>query len=193
MQTITKVYENYEHAQHAITELEANGIPAANISLVANEKYAPLSDTTDTTSEAGAGAGLGAAVGGAAGLLAGVGLMAIPGLGPVVAAGWFASTALGLVAGGAAGGIVGSLIDAGVPEDHAHVYSEAVKRGGILVSVRVAEAELANAQRILGTYQPIDPVAQGETYRRTGWSKFDDDEAAENSATTETQRKRLAS
>ena len=84
--------------------------------------------------DAGKGAGIGAAVGGVGGLLTGLGLMAIPGVGPVVAAGWLAATAAGAVTGaavgGAAGGIIGGLTDAGVSEDDAHVYAEGVRRGG---------------------------------------------------------------
>ena len=70
------------------------------------------------------GAGIGGVVGGGAGLLAGLGLLAIPGLGPVVAAGWLAATAVGAVAGATTGGVVGALVDAGVSEDDAHVYSD---------------------------------------------------------------------
>ena len=191
MHTITKVYEKYENAQSAVRELEASGIPAANISVVANQENTQTVASENDETEAVPGAGLGAAVGGTAGLLTGLGVMAIPGLGPVVAAGWLATTVLGLVAGGATGGIVGSLIGAGVSEEHAHVYSEAVKRGGTLVTVRTEDHDLADAQRILGTYQPIDPAVQGAAYRRTGWSKFDSDEASEDSGTTEAQRRRL--
>ena len=93
------------------------------------------------------GAGIGGALGGGAGLLAGLGLLAIPGLGPVVAAGWLASTAVGAAAGAAAGGIVGALVDAGEPEEHANVYSESVRRGGTLVTARVADQDAARDPR----------------------------------------------
>jgi hypothetical protein len=66
------------------------------------------------------------AVGGAVGLLAGLGLLAIPGIGPVVAAGWLVSTAAGAAAGGATGGLIGALTQAGVSEEDAHVYAEGV-------------------------------------------------------------------
>ena len=112
-------------------------------------------------------------MGGTAGLLAGIGLLAIPGLGPVVAAGWLASTALGAVAGGATGGIVGALVAAGVPEEHAHVYSEAVRRGGTLLSVRTDDIRAGKVHSILDRYQPIDPTWQGAEYRKTGWKQFD--------------------
>ncbi len=173
MQTITKVYDNYETAREAVNELETAGIPMASISVLANRETGESQSDVDDATEAGAGAGLGAVVGGAAGLLTGLGLLAIPGVGPVAAAGWLATTAVGAVAGGAAGGILGSLIGAGVPEDHAHVYSEAVRRGGTLVSVQAGDHNIAEVQNILDNLMPLDPVAQGAAYRKAGWNKFD--------------------
>lgn len=180
MQTITKAYDTYKKARGAVDELVTAGIPMWEISVLANhpagEQYGDFSDLEQST-EAGAGAGVGAAVGGAAGLLAGLGLMAIPGLGPVVAAGWLASTALGVAAGGATGGIVGSLIDSGVPEEHANVYSEAVRRGGTLVSVKTEDHDIDKVQAILGNYSPLDPAEQAAAYRKTGWDNFDPNSA----------------
>ena len=105
--------------------------------------------------------------------MAGVGLLAIPGLGPVVAAGWLAATAVGVAAGAATGGIVGALIGAGTEPDHANVYSEAVRRGGTLVTVRVRDEDAARIQAIMGDFQPVDPVARGAAYRKAGWTTFD--------------------
>src|SRR6185437_13482826 len=101
-------------------------------------------ERTDTESKAASGAGTGATtgavLGGGAGLLAGLGMLAIPGVGPVVAAGWLVATLAGAGAGAAvgaaAGGLVGSLTAAGVPEREAHVYAEGVRRGSSLVTVR---------------------------------------------------------
>lgn len=190
MQTITKVYDNYNQASRAVAELEAAGIPSSEISLLANkhvsEKYADVKDV----SEAATGAGIGAVVGGTAGLLAGLGLLAIPGLGPVVAAGWLAATAVGAVAGGAAGGIIGALVDAGVPEAHAHVYSEAVRRGGTLLSVRTDDVRATKVHSILDQYQPIDPVRRGDEYRKTGWKQFDPTAAPYQLSETEVERLR---
>ena len=78
-------------------------------------------------------------IGGAAGLLAGLGLMAIPGVGPVVAAGWLVSTLTGAVAGGATGGVIGALTQAGISKEDADVYAEGLRRGGAVVSARVAD------------------------------------------------------
>jgi hypothetical protein len=103
--------------------------------------------------------------------------MAIPGVGPVVAAGWLAATAVGAVTGaavgGAAGGIIGGLTDAGVPEDDAHVYAEGVRRGGTLVTARVADSRASEAQSILQRHKSVDVTARRNAYRESGWSQFD--------------------
>jgi hypothetical protein len=75
--------------------------------------------------------------------LTGLGIMAIPGVGPVVAAGWLAATA---AVGGAAGGLIGALTDSAVPEEDAHVYAEGVRRGGALVTAKVDDARAAQAE-----------------------------------------------
>ena len=187
MQTITKVYDRHEQARQAVSELEAAGIASADISLLANKHVSAQYDDVDDASKAAAGAGIGAVVGGTAGLLAGIGLLAIPGLGPVVAAGWLASTALGAVAGGATGGIVGALVEAGVPEEHAHVYSEAVRRGGTLLSVKTDDSRADKVHSILDRYQPIDPAWQGAEYGKTGWKQFDPKAAPYKLNETETE------
>jgi uncharacterized membrane protein len=188
MQTITKVYDRHEQARQAVNALEAAGIPSSEISLLANryvsEKYADVDDV----SEAATGAGIGAVVGGTAGLLAGLGLLAIPGLGPVVAAGWLASTAVGAAAGGATGGLVGALAEAGVSKEHAHVYSEAVRRGGTLLSVRTDDSRAEKVRTILDRYQPIDPARQGAEYRKTGWKEFDPEAEPYDLSETEIER-----
>lgn len=172
MQTFSHVYDSYPQAERAVKALEAAGIPSSDISLVANkhvsEKYANVDEAHPTAT----GAGIGAVVGGGAGLLTGLGLMAIPGLGPVVAAGWLATTALGTVAGSATGGVIGALVGAGTSEDHAHVYSEAVRRGGTLVTVRQNQPN-GTVEGILNDSQPIDPVTRRDEYKQSGWKQFD--------------------
>jgi hypothetical protein len=113
-------------------------------------------------------------VGGTAGLLAGLGMLAIPGLGPVVAAGWLAATAVGAVAGGATGGLVGALVDAGTSEADAHVYSESVRRGGSLVTVKTS-FDPEEVQEILDGYAPIDPAVRRREYEAAGWKEYDPD------------------
>lgn len=193
MTTITRVYDSYSQAQNAVRDLEAAGIPSNDISLVANKYVSEAYDDVDDASDTAKGAGIGAGLGGAAGLLAGLGLLAIPGLGPVVAAGWLASTALGAVAGGATGGLIGALVDAGEPEEHAQVYSEAVRRGGTLLTVRTDDSRAAAARAVLDRYKPIDPTVRGSEYRKTGWSRFDPDAPAYRPSQAELDRMRMKS
>ena len=177
--TVSALYDTYEAASSAVNALEGAGIPNSDISLVANnsDSWYRTDRVSDTEEDAAKGAGIGATVGGVGGLLAGLGLLAIPGVGPVVAAGWLAATAVGAAAGaavgGAAGGIVGSLTDAGVPETDAHVYAEGVRRGGTLVTAKVDDARAAEAQSILQRHKSVDVNARASAYRESGWSSFD--------------------
>jgi hypothetical protein len=115
-----------------------------------------------------------ATVGGAVGLLAGFGLLAIPGIGPVVAAGWLVSTAAGAAAGGATGGLIGALTQAGVSEEDAHVYAEGVRRGGTLVTVRTPDGDRGRVEAILDR-SAVNIRDRGAAYRKSGWQRFDPD------------------
>ncbi len=193
MKTVSRVYDTYSEARNAVTAVEAAGIPDSEVSLVANkyvsDKYADVQEVSAPAT----GAGVGGVVGGGAGLLAGLGLLAIPGLGPVVAAGWLAATAVGAAAGAAAGGLVGALVGAGVSDTDAHVYSESVRRGGTLVSARVADGDAARIQAILDRFKPIDPAVRGAEYRKQGWTTFDPKAPAYRPNETEIERMRRES
>lgn len=136
------------------------------------------------TTGAGTGATLGTVLGGGAGLLAGLGMLAIPGVGPVVAAGWLIATLTGAGVGAAGGGLLGSLTGAGVHEDHAHVYAEGVRRGGTLVTVRAEDSQRAMIEQVLARYSPVDPDARGAEYRSSGWSRFDEQAPAYNAGSS---------
>lgn len=178
--TISGLYDVYDDAIQTVHEIEAAGVPAGNISMVANNadnRYAPIRKT-NAAPDAEAGAAVGTIVGGGAGLLAGLGMLAIPGVGPVVAAGWLIATAVGAVvgagAGAATGGLVGSLTEAGVGKDYAQVYAEGVRRGGTLVTARVEDSRVTAVEAILQRHHPVDADARGKLYRGHGWTKFDD-------------------
>ena len=186
--TISRLYNDYSSASQAVSDLEAAGLKPANISIVASnadnwygrdrgrkmDRVDRDHDGTDDRVEgAETGAGIGAAIGGTAGLLAGLGIMAIPGIGPVVAAGWLAALAAGAVAGGAAGGIIGALTQAGVSKEEAHLYAEGVRRGGTLVTARVADGERTRYETILDR-SAVNIRERGEAYRKAGWSGFDE-------------------
>ncbi len=187
--TFTRLYDHHDDAVHVVQALEANGIPHADISLVANNADS-RHDTTgayDTTGTAvaddagtgaestgaGAGATVGTVLGGGAGLLAGIGALAIPGVGPIVAAGWLIATITGAGIGAAGGGILGSLVGAGVPEEHAHVYAEGVRRGGTLVTVRADESQAGQIDAILDQREPVNPSVRQADYQQAGWTGFD--------------------
>src|SRR5690348_14560578 len=106
--TVTALFDDYDDAVEAVRRLKQAGIPDSQISLVSGSEKHRSSGTSNgddnDVSDAGKGAAIGGAIGGGAGLLAGLGMLAIPGLGPVVAAGWLASTLAGLAAGATTGG-----------------------------------------------------------------------------------------
>ena len=181
--TVTGLFDSYDDAKRAVHDMEAMGVPYSEISIVANNSdnrytLAGEAGPSKATKGAEAGATFGGVVGGGTGLLAGLGMLAIPGVGPVIAAGWLVATAVGAIAGaaagGAAGGIVGSLTRAGVNEKHAHVYAEGVRRGGTLVTARVAEDRADAVEAIMKKYQAADPDNRGQAYRAGGWKTFDE-------------------
>ncbi len=188
MKTVSRIYDTHADARAAVGALEAAGVPSKDISLVANKCVDAELDAIDKFPDAATGIGLGTALGGGAGLLAGLGILTIPGLGLVVAAGWLASIAVGAAAGAAAGGIVGALIDAGLPKEHADVYSEAVRRGCTLVSARVPDHDSTRVQATLDRFRPVDPAQRASDYRKEGWTSFDPKAAAYTPSETEIER-----
>jgi hypothetical protein len=192
--TMARMYDSYEDARAVVSNLEEAGIPHSDISLVANAdangRYSETSRTSAVTgggtsrvdpadpddSNAGAGAKRGAVaggvLGGGAGLLAGIGALAIPGIGPVVAAGWLIATLAGVGVGAVSGGLVGSLTGAGVSRDEAHVYSEGVKRGSSLVTVRADDADATRVEAVLAQ-RAVNWQERRASYG-TEWKGFDE-------------------
>lgn len=183
--TITRLYDSRSDALEALHELERMGVDTDDVSLIASNKDSWYDSNKrggqkkdgDVGGDMAKGAATGGVLGAGAGLLAGLGLIAIPGIGPVVAAGWLATTAAGAaagaVAGGAVGGLVGALTEAGVPEEEAHVYSEGVRRGGTLLVVRADENRADQVEAALNRYRPTDIRSRREEYRQSGWTRFD--------------------
>ncbi len=169
MRTIAHVYPTYAEATRVVQALESAGIPHSDISIVSGDKSAGTTGhgtaggTTGTATGmtsgdpeqgaatgAGTGASLGTVLGGGAGLLAGIGALAIPGLGPIVAAGWLIAALTGAGVGAAAGGLLGSLTGAGISEADAQTYQEGVNSGGTLVTVRADDAQAAHVEQVMG-------------------------------------------
>lgn len=195
--TVTGLFDHYSDASSAVEQLRAAGISDSDISIVSNNSDGRYKDNdSDVAEDAGTGAGIGAAVGGVGGLLTGLGIMAIPGVGPVVAAGWLAAMAAGAVAGavvgGAAGGIVGALTDSGVDERDAHVYAEGVRRGGTLVTAKVDDARASEAEAILQRSNWVDLPARRTAYEGQGWSSFNDSAEPYSQTEIDAERARYA-
>jgi len=173
MRVTTGLFDTYAHATAAVQALHDAGIHSADISLVANDPEGLAPEPDRLGDGATAGAELGAVLGGAGGLLAGLGVLAIPGLGPVIAGGWLFAAAMGATAGAgvgaATGGLIGALTGAGVPESDAQVYAEGVRRGGALVTVRTPAEQAELARDILRTANGVDLADRRRLYESEGW------------------------
>lgn len=198
--TVTRLFDTPVEATNAVESLERQGVDSDKISVIANNtddwhgRGAGDDDVNEAAEGAGKGATTGGLLGGGAGLLAGLGMLAIPGLGPVVAAGWLASAAVGAavgaVAGGATGGLLGALKDAGHTDDEANVYAEGVRRGGTLVSVKADDDDAQRIEALLASNRGVDAQTRGSAYRESGWSTFEPE--AQPYSTEDVARERQA-
>ncbi len=144
--TVVGVFDGPNHAQKALEQLREQGFAPDQVSVVARESSESkelVEDTGMGATGAAGGALIGGLTGGVLGWLVGIGTLAIPGVGPIVAAGALATTLGGAALGAVAGGLVGALVDAGVPEEHARGYEEHVKGGKILLTVHAASDQQA--------------------------------------------------
>lgn len=161
------IYPSRPAAESAVDRLNAAGFSNDDISVLladhrssedfAHEKNtkAPEGTTTGVTA--------GGAIGGTLGLLAGIGALAIPGVGPLIAAGPIMAALAGVGVGGAVGGIIGALVGMGIPEYEAKRYEGRVKDGGILLSVHCNSSdEVSRAKDILKETGADDVASSGE-------------------------------
>ncbi len=149
------IYANELDTADCIDELRSAGFRNTDVSILYSENAGnkDLAHEKSTKAPEGAalGASSGAVVGGALGWLAGIGALAIPGLGPFIAAGPIMALLSGIGVGGAFGGITGALIGAGMPEYEAKRYEGRIRRGGVLLSVHCDNTEWEKAAKeILG-------------------------------------------
>lgn len=196
--TVIGTYSQFETAIDVVNDLVNAGFHRNSISLIANDpdkKYASYVDHDTAGDGAAAGAGIGAAIGGLGGLLLGLGALAIPGVGPVIAAGPIVAALTGAGVGAVTGGIIGALTDMGVPEESAHVYAESVHRGNVLVVAQVEDNRVDEATRIMQRSGLIDIEREAEGWRASGWKGFDatpittDDRMVTNTPMTNTSRR----
>ncbi len=147
---VVGVFHDENEAEEAIETLKNQGFDR-DISLIAREEQeggGAIMGGEDLSE----GTFAGGALGGLAGLLAGVGALLIPGVGPIIAAGPIAATLTGVVTGGIAGG----LIDFGIPEERGEFFEEQVRQGGILVTMKASDEKIEDAAEILRQYGASD-------------------------------------
>jgi hypothetical protein len=146
------IYATPGTAEAAVDHLLANGFTNSAISVLLpdDESTRAFAHEKSTKAPEGTATGVttGGVIGGTLGLLAGIGVLAIPGVGPLIAAGPIVATLAGLGAGGAVGGIVGALVGMGIPEYEAKRYEGAVKGGGTLLSVHCDTSEQVDAAKM---------------------------------------------
>ena len=148
------IYKSSAQAEHAVDHIAAAGFSHNDISVLLPDKQSSkeFAHEKNTKAPEGAttGAGTGAVVGGTLGLLAGIGALAIPGLGPFIAAGPIMGALAGAGTGGVVGGIIGALVGMGIPEYEAKRYEGMIKEGKILLSVHCDNSDwVKRAKNIL--------------------------------------------
>jgi hypothetical protein len=161
------IYHSRNQAERAVDRLLASNFSNDDISVLlpdnqgtkdfAHEKNtkAPEGTTTGVTT--------GGAIGGTLGVLAGIGVLAIPGLGPFIAAGPIMAGLAGLGVGGAVGGLIGALVGLGIPEYEAKRYEGRIKEGGVLLSVHCdTSADITRAKHLLAETGAQDISSTGE-------------------------------
>lgn len=147
------IYDNKSGLESGVDRLKLNGFRLSDISILMPQEsgFQELKHVKGTKAPEGAaaGAGTGAVLGGVLGLLAGIGLLAIPGVGPFVGAGPIMAALAGIGVGSAVGVVSGALVGLGIPEYEAKRYEGFVKEGGILMSVHVDDSEWADKAKKL--------------------------------------------
>ena len=162
------IYSTRTAVENATDSLVQAGFPLSDISVLLPESLGGPKDmgtekATKAPEGAAAGVTTGGVIGGTLGLLAGVGMLAIPGLGPFIAAGPIMAGLAGLGVGGAVGGVTGALIGMGIPEFEAKRYEGRLKKGGILLSVHCDTSdEIKRAKEVVERTGGEDVSSTGE-------------------------------
>jgi hypothetical protein len=162
------IYSTRTAVENAADSLVRAGFPASDISVLLPESLGGPKDmgtekATKAPEGTAAGVTTGGVIGGTLGVLAGIGLLAIPGLGPFIAAGPIMAGLAGLGVGGAVGGFTGALIGMGIPEFEAKRYEGRLQKGGILLSVHCDTAdEIKRAKEVLKVTNAEDVSSTGE-------------------------------
>jgi len=170
------LYRDRASVEGAVDALRQEGFRNTDISVLFPENQGTKDfahkKSTKAPEGTATGATSGAVVGGTLGWLAGIGALAIPGLGPFIAAGPIVAALAGAGAGGVVGGITGALVGMGIPEYEAKRYEGRIKEGGILVSVHADDSKwVSKAKDILKRTGAEDVASSGEA--SADWQKSD--------------------
>jgi hypothetical protein len=158
---VVGILESHAHTETVIESLRANGFSVNDISVLFPDKHGARDFVHEPSTKAPegalAGVGTGGVIGGTLGLLAGIGVLALPGIGSLIAAGPLLAALSGAAAGATVGGLAGALVGLGIPELEARVYDGKLRGGNILLAVHVADAEAQRtAEQILQRYGARD-------------------------------------
>src|SRR5690348_1325658 len=161
------IFPSRSAAETAVDRLVTAGFSNSDVSVLMSDSEGSKDFASEKNTKAPegttAGVGIGGTVGGTLGLLAGLGALAIPGVGPLIAAGPIMGALAGLGVGGAVGGIVGALVGMGIPEYEAKRYEGRVKDGGVLLSVHCDSSdEVSRAKKSLEATGAEDVASTGE-------------------------------
>jgi hypothetical protein len=153
-ESVLGIYSRRSSVENAISVLRDSGFSNSDVSVLLPENLGSRELATEKETKAPegatAGAGSGAVIGGALGWLVGIGALAIPGLGPFIAAGPIMAALAGAGVGGAVGGVTGALVGLGIPEYEAKRYEGRLQKGGILVSIHCDTSdEIKRAKEIM--------------------------------------------
>jgi hypothetical protein len=162
------IYSNADQAERAVNALIRDGFASEDVSVLMPDQRSTreFAHHKETKAPEGATAGgaAGGVVGGTLGVLVGLGTLAIPGVGPLLAAGPIVAGLAGLGAGGAVGGLIGALAGMGIPEYEARRYEGRVRDGGILLSVHCdSPGDILRAREILTGTGAVDIASSAET------------------------------
>jgi uncharacterized membrane protein len=177
MKAIAALFDDFENAAQVVQRLHAADIEPLEVSIIAHNeddrysRYAKPADRAAKEDDTVTGTVLGGILGAGAGLLTGLSLIAIPGLGPTIAAGWLvaALSGVGAAAGAAVGALAVTLTDVGLSAEEAEAYAEGVRRGGTLVVVRTLQDNIERVVEIFNDAGAVDIDERMELWRSEGW------------------------
>lgn len=181
--TVVGLFDDRVEARDAVEELLDEGFTRDDISVMSKDaKTQKTSETNvnyveeegqEQVEDMAKGAGAGAAIGGAGALLLSLAALAVPGIGPVLAAGPLAALIAGAGIGATAGGLISGLTRLGVSEDEAEHYAEGIRRGGTLISVNASNEKADSVVRIMKEHGAVEIDKRAAQWRDEGWSGFD--------------------